>query len=83
MNQQCALMAGMANVSWVHWEVRGQQLKGGDPPLLLGPSEATSGVLSSVLGFSVQRGQATNEESPVEAMKMVKGMEHLLCEKRL
>lgn len=39
--------------SEVHWEECGQQLKGGDPASLLIPSEATSGVLCSVSGFSV------------------------------
>ena len=43
----------------VHYKECGQQVKGGDPPALLCPGEATSGVLCPVLGFSVQERQGT------------------------
>ncbi|KAF4803089.1 hypothetical protein TURU_020533 [Turdus rufiventris] len=37
----------------LHWEECGQQVEGDDPPPVLGPGEATAGVLGPVLGISV------------------------------
>ncbi|RMC19571.1 hypothetical protein DUI87_03129 [Hirundo rustica rustica] len=69
--------------SGVHQEKYGQQVKGGDPPPLLSPSEAISGVLCSVLGSSEQERQGTTGDSPVDATNMIRGLEHLSYEERL
>ncbi|GAB0203499.1 mitochondrial enolase superfamily member 1 [Grus japonensis] len=53
----------------VHSEERGQQVKGGYPPPLLCPSEATSGILCPVLGSPVQERQGTTGESPAKGYR--------------
>ncbi|KAJ7424665.1 hypothetical protein BTVI_05739 [Pitangus sulphuratus] len=63
--------------SCLHHEESGQQVEGGDPTPLLGPSEATSGVLCPVLGSSEKEGQETTGEGPVEVTKMIWGLEYL------
>lgn len=49
----------------------------------LGPSEATSRVLCSVLISTVQEGQGPTEGDPAEASKMTGGLEHLCYKERL
>ena len=69
MSQQCARMAKKANGILGYIKQCGQQPKGGDPPSLLCPAEAISGVLCPVLGSPVHERQGTSTESPVEGYK--------------
>lgn len=50
----------------VHLEERCQHVKGGDPPPLLSPGEATPGLLCPDLGSSVQEGHRTTRVSSEE-----------------
>lgn len=56
------------------------QVEGGDPQSLLDPSEITSGVLCSILVYTVQERQGATEE---ETTKMIRSLEHLSHEERL
>ena len=67
----------------VHYKECGQEVRRGDPPPLLGPNEATSGVLCLVLGSSVQGRQGTIGESWAEDHEDDWGLEHLPYGKRL
>ncbi|NXG70607.1 GBRA5 protein, partial [Baryphthengus martii] len=60
-----------------------QQVKRGSSLPLLCPGETTSGVLCPVLGSPVQQEQENTTESPREATRMMKGLEHLSWEERL
>ena len=53
----------------VHSEEPGQQVKGGYPPHLLCPGEATPGVLCPVLGSPFQERQGTTGESSAKGYK--------------
>ena len=55
--------------SGVHCTDCGQQGKGGDPPPVVCPGEATRGALCAILGSSVQERQGTAGESPGEGCK--------------
>ena len=67
---QCALVAKKASriLGCI-----GQQIKGGDPPSLLCPGQASPGVLYQVLGSPVQKRQGSPGESPTEGHKDDKG----------
>lgn len=62
----------------VYEKEHGLQIKGGSPPPLLCPDEATSGVLCPILGSPVQERQGTSGESPVEGHKGDEDLEHFL-----
>ena len=57
----------------LHKKEHGQQVKGGDPPPLLCPGEASPGELCPVLGSLVQKRQESPGESPAEDYKDDKG----------
>ena len=78
MNQQCSLV-----ISWGALKRVWQQIKGGDPPSLLCPDEATSGVLRPALGSLDQERTEASGERPVEVYKDDWGLEHLPYEERL
>ena len=67
----------------VHYKERGQQVKGGDPPPLLCPGEATFRLLCPVLSSPGEKRQGSPRGSPEEGHKDIKGLEHLLYEERL
>lgn len=90
MKGQCALVARMVPLcpgwypvaQWypgVHQEQGSQQVQGGGPPPLFGPTEATSGVPcpGSSCTYSVQEKEGAAGEGPVEANKDDYGMQHL------
>ncbi|KAJ7395818.1 hypothetical protein BTVI_151141 [Pitangus sulphuratus] len=60
-----------------------QQVRGDDPPPLLSPGEATSGILCPFLGSSVQERQGDTGQYPVEDTKMMRDLEHLSYEEIL
>ena len=53
----------------VHYEKPGQQIKGGDPPPLLCPGQATPGALCPVLGSPAKKRQGSPRRSAVEGHK--------------
>lgn len=58
----------------VHWN-SGLWIEGGDPPPLLSPGEATSGVPCPVVGSPVQEGQRTTGEGPAKGHKDGQGID--------
>ena len=79
MSQQCVLVAKKASGTLEC--IKKSMAERGDSPLLLQPSEATSGVLCPVLGFSVQERQGTSRESPGDGYRSIRVLEHLLYER--
>jgi len=67
----------------LHQEKRGQQVEGGDSAPLLCSGETPPGVLRPALEPSAQEGHGPVGAGPEEATEMVRGLEHLCCEKRL
>jgi len=70
VDHEPAVCPGSQEGQWysgVRQEECGQQVEGGSPSPLLCPSEAPSGVLCPVLGFSVQERWRATGESPAEA----------------
>ncbi|KAJ7425705.1 rna-directed dna polymerase from mobile element jockey-like [Willisornis vidua] len=70
VSQQCAFYSQEGH--WyprVHLEECDQQVEGGEPPPLLGSSEATSGVLCPVLGSSTPERQGATGEGPEEGYR--------------
>jgi len=59
VSQRCDLVAKKANVILECIKEHHQQVKGGDLPPLLCPSEATFRILCPVLGYSVQKRQGS------------------------
>lgn len=60
-----------------------QQVKGGHPPSVLCPGEATSEELCPVLVSPIQERQGTAGKCPVEGHKDYECLEHLPSEERL
>ena len=83
MSQQCVPVPKKASGILGYIKESGQQGKGGDPPPLLCPGEATSAVLCPVLGSSVQERQGTSKESPAEGHRDDWGTGALPYEERL
>ena len=69
MSQMCALVARMANGILGCIKECGQQVRGGDPPPLLCPGQASPGVLYPVLSSLAEKRQGSPGESPVEGHK--------------
>ncbi|RMC13266.1 hypothetical protein DUI87_10800 [Hirundo rustica rustica] len=82
-SRQCPCCQEGEWVPGLHQEERGQQAEGGDPAPLLGPGEPTSGVLYPVLDSSGQERQGATGKGPVEAIKMIRDLEHLSHEESL
>lgn len=77
-----ALVARSKNniLGWIG--ISGQQVNRGDTPPLLGPSEATPGVLCSVLVSKVQERRELLERVHWRSTKMIMGLEHLSDDER-
>ena len=69
MSQHWALVARKANGTWGGLEGGWSVGQRGSPAPLLCPGETTPGILCPVLGLSVQEGQGTVGESPVQGNK--------------
>ena len=82
MSQQGVLTAWKAN-SIPGCISRGGQQAGGDCPPLLYPHDAPPGALLTCLGVPVKEGCGAVGAEPEEAMKMLRGLEHVCQEDRL
>ena len=80
MSQQCALAANKGNgIPMVRFC---QPIEGCDPSPLLSTGEATLEVLGSALDSSVlERDMDTLERVQQRAIKVMKGLEHVSCER--
>jgi len=67
----------------LHQEKRGQQVEGVGSAPLLRSSEIPPGVLHPALELSAQERHGLVGVGPEEATEMIRGLEHLSCDKRL
>ena len=60
-----------------------QKLTEGVSFLLLGWSKTNSGVLCAPMGSPIHERHGNTAVSPAEAIKMVRGLKHMMCKRRL
>jgi len=79
----CALSPEDQTYPGLHHKQRGQQVEGGDSAPLLHSGETPLKVLRPVLEPSAQERHGPVGAGPEKATKMIRRLEHLLCEERL